>query len=91
MKGLLRFFICVFAVTFSPLTSSHALDWPVVTFAEINNKNPAIGDVVVWKVAIDCRGSALRDVDLSYTDPTGVIQVGGLCRTRTYDPVIKSC
>lgn len=75
MKGLLRFFICVFAVTFSPLTSSHALDWPVVTFAEINNKNPAIGDVVVWKVAIDCRGSALRDVDLSYTDPTGVIQV----------------
>ena len=58
-----------------PLPPSHALDWPVVSAAEISNKNPAVGEVVLWKVTVDCRGSALRDIDVSYTDPTGAPQV----------------
>ena len=74
MKVFIRIFLLLFVVAISPLTASHALDWPVVSFAAISNKNPVVGEVVEWKVTVDCRGSALSDIDLMYTDPTGRFQ-----------------
>ena len=54
---------------------SFSADWPVISSASLDNANPKVGDVIKWKVAVDCFDTGLIEINVIYQDPLGETQL----------------
>ena len=57
------------------MQQSFSADWPVISSASLDNANPKVGDVIKWKVAVDCFDTGLLEVNVIYQDPLGETQL----------------
>ena len=68
----------VLALMLSSLTSpslmsqSFSAGWPIVSSVSLDNANPKVGDVIKWRVVIDCFDTGVRNINIDYKDPLGV-------------------
>jgi hypothetical protein len=66
----------VLSLLASPISMQQSIsaDWPVISSASLENANPKVGDVIKWKVAVDCFDTGLIEINVLYQDPLGEIQ-----------------